>query len=682
MQRPDELGQHPEVSGHRLSRLSEATLRVNEALDFESALQKVVDSARVLTGAGYGVITTMDDTGQPEDIFTSGMTAEERRQIGDTRRLTQLLECLSRFPGPLRVADFYDHIRARGLPKHQSLPAGAFLAAPICHRGDVLGSIYLAGRKDGPDFTREDEETLVIFAAQAAPVIANARRCRDEQWVRSILQTLIDTSPVGVAVFDARAGTPLLFNQEAVRIMQNVRLPDRPTEQLLEVLRVRRADGREVSLAEFPFAQLLSDGETVRSEEVVISLPDDRSVTVLANVTPMHSEDGNVESTVVTIQDVTQLQELERLRAEFLGMVSHELRAPLTSIKGSTDTLLESLGSLDPAEVMQFLRIIRSQAALMQDLIRELLDVARIESGTFSVSPEPAEIAALVDEGRNIFLIGGGRDNIAIDLEPDLPWVMADSRRIVQVIGNLLANAARYSRETTTIRLSAAHKNGYVAVAVADEGRGIPPERLPFLFMKFSRLDSDGEQGVVDAGLGLAICKGIVEAHRGRIWAESAGLGLGTRFTFTLPVVDENGLSVAKETARPSGKSRQTSSEQTRVIVVVDDPTTLRSVRNALSKAGFFPLVTADPEEALRLVEDKRPRLALLDPMLPGSDGIELMKEILGIADVPVIFLSAYSNDEIIARAFEAGAADYMVKPFSPTELVARVRGAMRKQLP
>ena len=141
-------------------------------------------------------------------------------------------------------------------------------------------------------------------------------------------------------------------------------------------------------------ASLLVEGERVRAEEMVLSVPDWRSVTMLVNVTPMHSEDGEVEWTVVTTQDMSPMEEMEMLRAEFLGMVSHELRAPLTSINGSTDTLLESFNSLDPAETVQFFRIIKSQSERTSELVSELLDVARIETGTLSISPEPAEVAA------------------------------------------------------------------------------------------------------------------------------------------------------------------------------------------------------------------------------------------------------------------------------------------------
>ena len=130
-------------------------------------------------------------------------------------------------------------------------------------------------------------------------------------------------------------------------------------------------DGREVSLAELPMAQLLSAGETLRAEELLLTVPDGRSIAVLVNVTPMLTEEGKVESAVVTLQDMTPLKEMERLRAEFLGMVSHELRTPLTSIKGSADTLLESFNSLDSAEMVQFIRIIKTQTERMRDLISD-----------------------------------------------------------------------------------------------------------------------------------------------------------------------------------------------------------------------------------------------------------------------------------------------------------------------
>ena len=681
MNQSDTPGPETEPPRDRLSRLSEASLRINESLDLDTVLREVLASARDLTRSRYGVFILLDDAGGMREFFGSGMTPEQGRKLWAEPDRVRFFDYVGSIQKPLRVQDFHSHARTLGLsefpPAMTASSLLSFLAAPIRHQGEHLGTIYL-DEKEG-EYTREDEETLVMFASQAALVIANARRYREEQRARARLETLINISPVGVAVFDARTGAPLSFNREAVRIVESLRDPDQPPEQLLEVLSYRRADGRNIS--PFDMARELIGGDTVRAEEIVLSVPDGRSVTVLVNATPSRlEEDNEAETVVVTLQDMTSLNELEKMRAEFLGMVSHELRAPLTSIKGSVDTLLESFNSLDSAEMVQFLRIIKSQSDRMRDLISDLLDVARIETGMLSVTPEPVEVGDLVDEAKNTFLTGGGRRNFKIDMELDLPWVMADRRRVVQVLCNLLSNAARYSPEPSAIRVNASLGDDCVAISVADEGRGVSPEEMPFLFRKFSRNIGQGvEREAPDTGLGLAICKGIVEAHGGRIWAESDGAGQGSTFTFTLPVASST--SAAVESPRPSARSQPGARDQERILAVDDDPTVLRFVRDALSRAGYAPVVTTDPDEALRIVESDRPRLVLLDLMLPGSDGIELMKRILEMAEVPVIFLSAYGRDEIIARAFEAGAADYMVKPFSPTELVARVRGALRRRL-
>ena len=685
MNQSDERDREIEALRDRLSRLSEASLRINESLDLDTVLQGVLDSARSLTDARYGVITLLDDSGRIQDFLSSGMTAEEAGQLWDLPGGMRLFEYLSGISEPLRLPDLLGHIRSLGLPEFRPPlalgPVVSFLAAPVLHWGQRVGDLYVAEKEGGEEFTPEDEETLVMFASQAAMVIANARRYREEQRARKDLETLVNTSPVGVVVFDARTGAPLSFNREALRIVDGLREPEQPPEQLLEVITVRRADGREVSLRELPLARALRAGETVRAEEIALRVPDGRSVTALVNATPIRSEEGEVESFVVTLQDMTPLEELERLRAEFLGMVSHELRTPLTSIKGSVTTLLEAASELDPAEMTQFFRIIRDQSDQMRYLIGDLLDVARIETGTLSVGPGPADVADMVDEAGNRFLSGGGRGNLHVALAPDLPPVMADRRRIVQVLSNLLSNAARYSPEGSPIRVTAVREGVHVAVSVADEGRGVPAGLLPHLFRKFSRIDGgDRGSGIEGSGLGLAICKGIVEAHGGRIWAESDGPGLGARFTFTVPAVDGEGVGGAAEPVPLAARSRRATRDQVRILAVDDDPQALRYVRDALAKAGYAPVVTGDPEDVPRLMEEERPHLVLLDLMLPGSDGIELMKAILKKSDVPVIFLSVYGQDDVVARAFDMGATDYVVKPFSPTELAARIRAALRRR--
>ena len=671
-----------EALRERISRLSAAVLRISSSLDLGTVLREVVDSARALTGARYGVITTIGEAGQPLDFVTSGFTPDEHQQLAAWPDGRRLFEHFRDLPGAIRLRDLPDYVRSLGFSS-DLMRSKTLQGTPIRHRGVHVGTFFLAEKEGGPEFTDEDEEVLVLFASQAATAIANARTHQDEQRARSNLEALVDTSPVGVVVFDARTGHPVSLNREAKRIVRGLRMPDRSPEQLLEVLTYRRADGREIALDEFPLAlaQELSSPELVRAEEIVISVPDGRSVKTLVNATPIRSADGAVESVVVTMQDLAPLEELERLRADFLGMVSHELRAPLTSIKGSTATVLGASSALDPAEMLQFFRIIDEQTDHMRGLISDLLDAGRIEAGTLSVSPDPTEVAGLVDQARNTFLSSGGRHALRIDLPPDLPRVLADSRRIVQVLNNLFSNAARHSPESSPIRVAAARDGVYVALSVADDGQGVPADQLPHLFRKHAGVaGGDRERGGGGFGLGLAICKGLVEAHGGRIWAESGGAGKGTRFTFTIPVIEEAGQGAAEGPVRTPARRRREGPQPTRILVVDDDPQTLVYVRGILEKAGYYPLVTGDPKEVPGLLKSNQPELVLLDLLLPGTDGVELMQSLPALAGLPVIFISGYGGAETIARALEMGAVDYVVKPFSPTELVARIQAALRRR--
>ena len=302
MRNTEELERENEALRDRLSRLSEASLRINESLDFETVLQGALDSACSLTGARYGVITLLDESGRIQDFVTSGLTTEDHQRFVELPEGLIFFEYLSRITEPLRLKDFHSHTRALGLPEFRPpmavSPVLTFLAAPIRHLGECVGAFYV-GEKE-VEFTPEDEETLVMFASQAALVIANARRHREERRARTDLETLVNTTPVGVLVFDAKTGGVTSVNREARRIVNDLCMPGGSAEQLLEVLTFRRADGREVSLEEFPLVQGLSTGETVRAEEIVIQSPDGRSVTTLVNATPILSEEGVVESVVVT----------------------------------------------------------------------------------------------------------------------------------------------------------------------------------------------------------------------------------------------------------------------------------------------------------------------------------------------------------------------------------------------
>ena len=674
---PDPPSANPAPDEPRLSTLSKALLRISASLDLETVLREVIDGARALTGASQGCIVTVDETGTPLDFVTSGMTEDERRRMEEWPDRLRLFEHFRDLPGPLRLADFRAFVQSLGFAWDLQ-PFDTGMCTPMRHLGAQVGNFYLADKESGLEFTDEDEEALLLFAAQGAAAIVNARTYRAEQRARADLEALVETSPIGVVVLDPHTGQPVVFNREARRLVEVLRTPGRAIQEMIEAVICRLSDGREIALDRLSLAQLLKGAETVRAEEVVLSTADGRSVSALVNATPIRAEDGTVDSVMATLQDLDPLVALDRMRAEFLGMVSHELRTPLAAIKGSTTTVLGTAQSFGPAETRQFFRIIDQQADRMSGLIGDLLDAGRIDTGTLSVAPEPTEVGELVEQARTAFLSGDGRHAVHIDLPADLPRVMADRRRIVQVLNNLLANAARHSPEAAPIRVEAERDGTHVAVSVADEGRGMSPERLSRLFRKYAGDgDGDGEPGV-GGGLGLAICKGLVEAHGGRIRAGSAGPGEGARFTFTVPLAEEAGGETGIAQGRRAAARR--TGERPRILVVDDDPQMLRFVRDALLGEGYAPLVATDHHELPDLLEAEKPVLVILDLVLPGTDGIELMETVPGLADLPVIFISGYGRDETIARALEAGADDYVVKPFSPTELTARIGAALRRR--
>ena len=401
---PAALRRRIDALERRISELSRATVRISASLDPGAVVQEVVDSARSLTGARYGLITTVDETGRPLRFVTSGMTATEQRHLEEWVDGPRLFEHLVGLPEAAGFDDIPAYLLRQGfgegvMPLTVSTGWGTGID---CHGGRV-GYLFVADKEGGGAFTAGDEEVLPLLAAHAGPAIANARAYRDERRARARLGALIDTSPVGVVVLDAATGDLVSLNREAKRIVESLRMPDRSMDALIELVTCRRADGSEVALTDLPLERELRRGETVRAEEIELSVPDGRSVRTLINSTPILSPEGEVESVVVTMQDLAPFEELERMRTEFLAIVSHELRTPLTSIQGSTGAVLSSEPGFARAEMMQFFRIIDEQAARMSGLIRDLLDAGRIATGTLSVSPEASDVAVLGGLGEEEF---------------------------------------------------------------------------------------------------------------------------------------------------------------------------------------------------------------------------------------------------------------------------------------
>ena len=665
----------------RQERLREAFLRINQNLDFDPVLKAVVDSARALTDCRCSALVLHDEVGGVEKFVISGLSVQELKSAILMKEARQLFGLWLGISETLRIKDFGEHVASlghKGLRMPLPLPeTHAMLISPVFVSGQAIGHIFLGGWGPGAQFSQSDVETIENFAAVVGVTIANARRHRDLLRSRADLESVIDMSPIGVVVIDIDGRRVTVANHEARRIAGSLVQQGQAPDTFLDALGLAPPCNAENPSQKSGQAAILGVAASIRAEEIELRDSQGASLPVLVNATPIHSDQGRVETLLVTLQDMTPLGELERMRNEFLGMVGHELRTPLTSIKGSAATLLDESNDLGPDEVREFHKIIIEQADHMRSMIGDLLDVTRIETGTLSVAPAPETIGNLIHEARGRFISGGNLNRIDLEITPNLPPVMVDRRRLIQVIGNLLENAARYSADSAPIGVQAIGSGVFVEVSIHDCGMGIPPEQLPHLFRKYFRqAGTNGGQDTRSSGIGLAICKGVIEAHGGRIWAESDGSGMGSRFRFTVPVVDVAALDSVPIRAT----EHKNSMPEVRVLAIDDDPQALHYIRLALDAGGFVPIVTGDPGEALAILEQQDPGLVLLDLKLPGVDGIDLMQQMRGISDAPVIFISAYGQDELIARAFELGADDYVVKPFSPTELVSRIRAALRRQ--
>ena len=294
MRSSDALRRENEALRDRISRLNEAILRISGSLDLSTVLQQVVDSARALTGAGYGVITTIDEDKQVQNFVSSGFTPDEHRQLVDWRDGRQLFEHLRDLPETMRLRDLPAYVRSLGFSA-DLIPVKTMQGTPMRHRGEYVGNFFLGHKEGGQEFTSEDEEVLVLFASQAATAIANARTQQNERRARTDLETLIETSPVGVVVLDVRTAIPVSFNQEARRIINSMRSPGQSREALLQSMTCRFPDGREITLDELCLAQQLRKTTTVRAEEIVLSVPDGRGVRILVNATATRSADGVVD---------------------------------------------------------------------------------------------------------------------------------------------------------------------------------------------------------------------------------------------------------------------------------------------------------------------------------------------------------------------------------------------------
>ena len=674
------LGPAKQSKEGRIGQVQEYKLRISGNLDPGKLRQEIVDLARILAGARYGALLTFDKSGQVGEFVISGMSLEQAEHIKATPSGKGILGALNGSGRPLRISDMSSHAASVGFPENHP-QMKSFLGIAIRHGSSHLANLYLADRESYQEFTAEDEHLVASFVSQAGEALANAERYEQALQKKADLEALIDISPVAVIVFDARTGRLALRNREAERIFHDVGIDEDSWEDALKVLSYRRADGREISLSELPLSRVLRSGETIRAEEIIIRLPNGRSVATLINAAPVYSEQGEIDSVVVYLQDMSPLEEMDRMRTDFLSLVSHELRTPLATIKGSLSALERMIGASDSGNPGQLLRMVDQQTDLMGSQINNLLDLTRIESGSLTISPVTLDPASLLEEGQKEFLRCNSGHRLELDIEPGLPLVTADKQRILQVLQTLLGYGVKCSPPSSTLRVSASQEGVHIEVKVSIDGRLFPPPELADLIRDASRRESNGLNGKIQGDrMALAICKGIMNAHGGRLWAESDRFGQGMTLSFSVPIADVPATEPSFIPAPAPERAHSVNGGKARILAVMANPRMLGAAQRTLSRAGYVPIGTLDFKDVRRLIPEEKPHLVLLDLTKPRQQDFELIHDVCQVNGVPAIVLSGQADDENIVRAFEMGADDYIVKPFSPSELIARIKASLRKR--
>ncbi len=356
-----------------------------------------------------------------------------------------------------------------------------------------------------------------------------------------------------------------------------------------------------------------------------------------------------------------ELQRLNSLKSEFVSTVSHELRTPLTVVLSAANNLLDgAFGALSDGQT-KWVKKINQHSLRLNEMINDILDLSKLQSGKTQMKRTPVHVGRMIKATvANLQMIAKQKDlSMSADDLSELPFLWADASRIEQVLTNLVTNAIKYTPAGGRIHVSAQKVGEVVRVCVEDTGIGVSPENRDIIFDRFRQVRSQqkNEPSTQGIGLGLAICKEIVDQHQGRIWVDSE-LGKGSRFQFEMPI-DARGQAKAP----------------LNVLVVDDDPEIAQMLQFSLEQEGYNVTVSRNGKHAIQLIEDNRFDLIYLDLMLPGASGAEVIKAVRQMkVDTEIIVVTAYPNSELLLEGMATGPLTVVAKPFDTMKLLSMAR--------
>src|SRR4051812_8074528 len=424
---------------------------------------------------------------------------------------------------------------------------------------------------------------------------------------------------------------------------------------------------------------------TERTEQLIIGIAAQAAVAIenarLYEATQKASEDRQnlLESERAAHADSERANEL---KDEFLATLSHELRTPLNSILGWAQVL--KLSATTP-DFQRGLDAIERNARLQAQLIEDLLDMSRITSGKMRLDIQPVELIPVIEAAIETVRPAAEAKLIRIEklFDADAGPIFGDPSRLQQIIWNLVSNAIKFTPKGGKVQVLTERVSSHMEISVADNGIGIKPEFLPYVFERFRQADATTTRAFGGLGLGLAIVKHLVELHGGAVRVKSGGPGQGTVFTVHLPLtaahIDENvGGPVHPISPAISSDFKHSDLAGIKVLVVDDEADARELVKHVLRECEAEVLTASTAADALALIEQHRPDVLLSDIGMPNVDGYELLKRVrmLGVSrggQLPAIALTAFARSEDRTRALRAGFLVHVAKPVEPSELVATV---------
>ncbi len=514
-----------EQTDHRL-RQREYLLQISRAitaqLDLSSLLNLVIGYAVEMLAGTSGLIAISDE--ESSDILRIRASAQLPREIWPA--FAPLL-ALPMADLPRRgVAVLRDVAADTGLSLRQ------MIALPLTVRQAPLGVIYVFRAALNVDFSADDRQLLQDFADQAAIAVSNARLYQGVLREKQRLDAMIEQSADGAMIIDSRWRITT-FNK-AMEQLTGWNREEAIGRPCAEVLAIHNDQGVNICLTDCPLQRRPAVENPVA--EGKITNRDGREIYVQSRYSAQRGPGGTFLGAIANVRDITAQRREVELQNTFISVISHELKTPVSIIKGYAGTLAREDASFSPEALREGLNVIEEEADRLARHIQDLLDVSRMAAGGVRLDLSDFSLASLAaDVVRGFATQTEGKFEFELRFPDDMPPVHADYERLRQVFSNLISNAVKYSPDGGTIRIGARAEGDKAIAYVADHGVGIAPEEQEQIFQRFYRVDNRLRRETQGSGLGLYLARAIVEAHGGSIRVESQ-VGRGARFLFTLPL--------------------------------------------------------------------------------------------------------------------------------------------------